>query len=124
MPSPFSGGRQRPSEARPPAGVLSASGPPAAAPVAPPARSPSAAAGRALRVRRPVDARPGAALGQVADALGGPALDVRRVELVRRAVVADAVALLGDVADARGSAALRRALRVGRTLDARAGAVL
>src|SRR5207249_802216 len=79
---------------------------------------------RALQVGRTVDARPGAVLRQVADALGGPALDVRRVVLVRRAVVVHAVALLGDVADPGRRATLRRALRVGRARDARPGAVL
>src|SRR5439155_713880 len=70
---------------------------------------------RALGVGRTGGTPPVAALGHVADAGGGAALEGRGLEGVGRAVVAHPVAALGHVARTRRRAALGRALCIGRT---------
>src|SRR6185369_16934199 len=73
-----------------------------------------AALGRALGIRRAVDARARAVLRRIADA--ARCTTQRRTGLhgVGRAIVADAIAGLGHVAEARRRAAFRRALGVSR----------
>src|SRR5205823_3283793 len=78
---------------------------------------------RALHVGGARDARAGAVLGEVAEAGGAAALHGGRLQDIGGAVVAGAVAALGDVAVAGRGAADGRALHVGRTGRARAGAV-
>src|SRR5206468_3408623 len=79
---------------------------------------------RALRIVRARGARPGACLGDVADAGGRTTRGTAGDEAVGRTAVADAVAALGDVADASGGPADRRALGVIRARGARPGAGL
>src|SRR5207247_1520296 len=79
---------------------------------------------RALRIVRARGARPGACLGDVADAGGRTTRGTAGDEAVGRTAVADAVAALGDVADASGGPADRRALGIIRARGARPGAGL
>src|SRR5262249_6181065 len=79
---------------------------------------------RTLRVGRAVRSGTGAVLGEVAGAGRGPADGGAGDESVGRAVVVHTIAVLGHVTDTGRRTALRRALRIGRTRAARAGAGL